>query len=287
MQQTTWGIWNFTTSITTPTSVCETISIKIKDQKFLVKKIAIFPRREPGKNCKTLKTWLSVFSATDNLKDLKLHHIDYGPNMSLWDDFSHNQRPKVFSEKIAIFPRRGPGKNRKTLKTWLWVFSAIDNLKNLKLHYIDYGPNMSLWDDFSHNQRPNVFSEKMAIFPRRVPVENVKTLKTWLWVFSAADNLKNLKLHYIDYGPNMSLWDDFRQNRRPSVYSEKVAILTRRVPVENVKTLKTWLWVSSATDNLRNLKLHHIDNNPNMSLWDDFRQNRRPKVFSEQNSDFH
>ena len=26
---------------------------------------------------------LSVFSATDNLENLKLHHIDYGPNMSL------------------------------------------------------------------------------------------------------------------------------------------------------------------------------------------------------------
>ena len=140
---------------------------------------------------------------------------------------------------------------------------------------------MSLWDDFSQNQIPKVFNEKIAIFTRRVPVENVKTLKTWLWVFSATETLRNLKLHHIDYDPNMSLWDDFRQKLRPKVFSEKIAIFSRRVPVENVKTLKTWLWVFSATDNLRNLKLHHIDYNPNMSLWENFRQNRRPKVFSE------
>ena len=149
----------------------------------------------------------------------------------------------------------------------------------MKLHHIEYDPNMSLWDDFSQNQRPWVFSEKIAIFTRRVPVDNVKTLKTWLWVFSAADNLKNFKLHHMDYNPNMSLWDNFRQNRRPKVFSEKIAIFSRRVPVENVKTLKTWLWVFSATDNLRILKLYHIDNGPNMSLCDNFRQYRRPKVF--------
>ena len=132
------------------------------------------------------------FSATDNLRNLKLNHIDFGPNMSLWDNFSQNQRPKVFSEKITIFPRRGSGKKCKTLKTWLWVFSATDNLRNLKLHHMDYNPNMSLWDYFRQNRRPRVFSEKIVILTRRVPVENVKTLKTWLWVFSAADNLKNL-----------------------------------------------------------------------------------------------
>ena len=143
---------------------------------------------------------------------MKLHHIEYDPNMSLWDDFSQNQRPRVFSEKIAIFTRRVPVDNVKTLKTWLWVFSAADNLKNLKLHHMDYNPNMSLWDNFIQNQRPKVFSEKIAIFSRRVPVENVKTLNTWLWVFSALENLKNVKLHHIDYDPNMSLWDDFSQN---------------------------------------------------------------------------
>ena len=37
---------------------------------------------------------------------MKLHHIDYDPNMSLWADFKQNQRPKIFSEKIAIFTRR-------------------------------------------------------------------------------------------------------------------------------------------------------------------------------------
>ena len=322
--------------------------------------------RSPGKNCKTLKTWLWVFSATDNLKNLKLHHIDYEPNMTLWDDFNQNRRPKVFSGKIAIFPRRRAGKTCETLKNWLWVFSAIDNLRdvklrerqnpknlitgflsnkqpeecensphglrpqhesvrrfqtklktksfywklaifprcgagktcetlktrlwvfsaidilwNVKLHDIDYGPIKSLWDDFSQNRRPKVFSEKIAIFPRRVPVENVKTLKTWLWVYSATDNLKNLKLHHIDYDPNMTLWDDSNQNRRPKVFSGKIAIFPRRVPVENVKTLKTWLRVFSATNNLRNVKPHHMDYGPNMSLWDDFRQNRRPKVFTE------
>ena len=143
---------------------------------------------------------------------------------------------------------------------------------------------MSLWDDFKQNRRPKIFSEKIAIFTRRVPVENVKTLKTWLWVFSATDNLKNLKLHHIDNDPNMSLWDDFKQNWRPKVFSEKIAIFTRRVPVENVKTLKTWLWVFSATDNLKNLKLRHIDYDPNMSLWDDFRQNLRSKVFRDRKS---
>ena len=254
--------------------------------KVFSEKIAIFTRPVPVQNVKTLKTWLWAFSAAEILRNLKLHHMDYSPNMSLWNDFCQNQRPKVFSEKIAIFPTCGPGKNCKTLKTWLSVFSATDNLKNLKLHHIDYGPNMSLWDDFSHNQRPKVFSEKMAIFPRRGPGKNHKTLKTWLWVFSALDNLKNVKLHQIYNNPSMSLWDDFNQNQRPKVFSEKIANLTRCVPVENIKTLKTWLWVSSATDNLRNLKLHHIDNDPNMSLWDDFCQNQRPKFYSEKIATF-
>ena len=148
-------------------------------------------------------------------------------------------RPKVFSEKIAIFTKRVPVEHNKTLKTWSWVFSATDNLKNVKLHHIDYDPNMSLWDDFRQNWRRKVFSEKIAIFTRRVPVEIVKTFETWLRVFSATDNLRNLKLHQIDYGPNMSLSDDFSQNQRPKVFSEEIAIFTRRVPVKNVKTLKT------------------------------------------------
>ena len=58
---------------------------------------------------------------------------------------------------------------------------------------------------FQSKSWPKGFSEKIAIFTRRVPVENVKTLKTLLWVFSATDNLRNLKLHHIDYDPNMSL----------------------------------------------------------------------------------
>ena len=249
--------------------------------KVFSEKIAIFPRRVLAENVKNLKSWLWVFSATDNLRNLKLHHIDYDPNMSLWDDFTQNQRPKVFSEKIAIFTRRVPVENVKNLKTWLWVRSATDNLRNLKLHHMDFGPNMSLWDNFCQNQRPKVFSEKIAIFTRRVPAENVKTQKTWLWVFSATDSLRSLKLHHIDFDPNMSLWDNFTQNRRLKVFSEKIAIFPRCVPVQNIKTLITWLWVFSATDNLKNLKLHHIDYDPNMSLWDDFRQKRRPKVFSE------
>ena len=118
--------------------------------------------------------------------------------------------------------------------------------------------------DFSQNQRPKVFSEKIAIFPRRVPVENIKFLKAWLWVFSATDILKNLKLHYMDYNPNMSLWDNFRQNRRPKVFSEKIANFLWHGPGKNCRTLKTWLWVFSATDILRNLKLHHIDYDPNL-----------------------
>ena len=165
--------------------------------------------RGAGKTCKTLKTWLWVFSATDNLRNLKLHNIVYGPNMSLCDDFRPNRRPKVFSEKIAIFTRRTPVENVKTQKTWLWVFSAIDNLRNLKHHHIDYGPYMRLRDDFRQNRRPKVFSEKIAIFPRRGPGKKRKALKTWLLVFSATDNLENLKLHHIHYDPNMSLWDDF------------------------------------------------------------------------------
>ena len=123
--------------------------------------------------------------------------------------------------------------------------------------------------------------EKIAIFTRRVPVEIVKTLKNWLWVFSAKDNLKNVKLHHIDYDPNMSLWDNFSQNRRPKFISEKIAIFPRRGAGKKGKTRKTWLCLFPETDNLRNLKLHHVNNDPNMSLWDDFRQNRRPKVFSE------
>ena len=146
---------------------------------------------------------------------------------------------------------------------------------------MDYNFDMSLWDNFRQNRRPKIFSEKIAIFTRRVPVENVKTLKTWLWVFSATDNLRNLKLHHIHNDPNSSPWDDFRQNRRRKVFIEKIAIFTRHVPGKNCKTLKTWLWVFSAADNLKNLKLHHIDYDPNMILWDDFSQNQRQKVFGE------
>ena len=184
-------------------------------------KIAIFPRRVPVENFKTLKTCLWVFSATDNLKNLKLHHMVYGPNMSLWYDFSQNRRPKFISEKIAIFPRRRAGKTCEKRKNWLWVFSAIDNLSNVKLHHIDNGPKMSLWDNFRQNQRPKVFTEKIANFPRRGPGKKCKTLKIWLWVFSATNNLRNLKLHHMDYGPNMSLWDNFSQNGRQIVFSEK------------------------------------------------------------------
>ena len=111
-------------------------------------------------------------------------------------------------------------------------------------HHMDYNPNMSLWDEFRQNLRPKVFSEKIAIFTRRIPVDNVKTLKTWLWVFSAADNLKNLKLHHMDYKPNMSLWDNFRQNRRPKVFSKKIESFPRRGPGKKCKTHKTWLWRS-------------------------------------------
>ena len=225
------------------------------------------------------------FSATDNLKNLKVHHINDHPNLSLWDDFRQNRRSKFISEKLAIFPRRGAGKTCETLKNWLWVFSAIDNLRNVKLHHIDYGPNMSLWDYFRQNWRPKVFTEKIAIFPRRGPGKKCKTLKTWLLVFSATVNLKNLKLHHIDYDRNMSLWDDFSRNRRPKFISQKRAIFPRRGAGKTCETLKTWLWVFSAIDILRNVKLHDINYGPNMSLWDDFSQNRRQKVFSK-NSDF-
>ena len=156
--------------------------------------------------------------------------------MSLWDDFRQNRRPKVFREKIAIFPKRGPGNTCETLKTWLRFPSAIDILRNLKLPDIDYGPNMSLWDDFRQNRRPKVFREKIAIFPKRGPGNTCKTLKTWLWVFSAIDSLKNVKLHRIDYDPNMSLWDNFRQNRRPKIFCEKIAIFTRRESVRQFQT---------------------------------------------------
>ena len=249
--------------------------------KVFSEKIANFSRRGTGKTCETLKNWLWVFSAIDMLRNAKLHHIDYDPNMSLRDNFSQNRRPKFISEKIAIFPRRGAGKKWKTLKTWLCFFSATDNLRNLKLHNVDNDPNMSLWDDFRQNRRPKVFSEKIAIFKRRGAGKTCETIKTWLWVFSATDNLKNLKLYHIDYNPNTSLWDNFRHNRRPKVFSEKIAIFPRRGLGNTCNTLKTWLWVFSATDNLKNVKLHHIDNDPNMSLWDDFSQNRRPKFISE------
>ena len=144
-----------------------------------------------------------------------------------------------------------------------WSSDVCSSDLNLKLHHMDYNPYMSLWDNFRQNRRPKVFSEKIEIFTRRVPVENVKTLKTWLWVFSPTDNPRNLKLHHIDHNPNMSLWDNFRQNRRPKVFNEKIAIFPRRGPGKNCKTLKTWLWVFSAADNLRNLKLHHIEYDPN------------------------
>ena len=136
----------------------------------------------------------------------------------------------------------------------------------MKLHNMGYDPNFCLLDRRTQRWRHNAFRKKITTFTRRVPVKNVKTLKIGLWVFSATETLRNLKLHHMDYGPNMSLCDDFRQNRRPKVFSENIAIFPRHVPVQNVKTLKTGLWVFSATDNLRNLKLHHIYNDPNMSL---------------------
>ena len=153
-------MWNLTISITAPTWVCEIIFVKIKDQKFLMKKER-FPLGTyvPVENVKTLKPWLWVFSATHNLKNLTLHHNDIDPDMSLLDDFSQNRRPKFISEKRAIFPRRRTGKTCETLKTWLWVFSSIDDLRNVKLHHIDYGPNMSLWDYFSKNRRSKFISE--------------------------------------------------------------------------------------------------------------------------------
>ena len=157
-------MWNFTISITTPIWVCETISDKIEDQKLFSEKIAIFTRRVPVENIKTLKTWLRVFSATNNLRNVNFHHMDYGPNMSLWDNFRQNRRPKVLSEKIAIFTRRVPVENVKTPKIWLWVFSAIDNLRNVKLHHMDYYPNMSLWDNFSQNRIQKVLV-KNSDFP--------------------------------------------------------------------------------------------------------------------------
>ena len=57
--------------------------------------------------------------------------------------------------------------------------------------------------------------------------------------FVSKKNLENLKLHHMYYDPNMSLRDAIRQNRTPKVFREKTAIFTRRVPVENDKTLKT------------------------------------------------
>ena len=186
--------------------------------KFFRKKIAIFTRRVPVENVKTLKTWLWVFTATDNLKNLKLHHIDYEPNMSLWDDFKQNRRPKIFSEKIAIFPRRGAGKTAPHR-----LRPQYESVRRVQL-----------------KSKTKIFSEKIAIFPKRGAGKTCKTLKIWLWAFSAIDILRNVKLHDIDYGPDMSLWDDFKQNRRPKIFSKKIAIFTRGVPVENVKTLKTW-----------------------------------------------
>ena len=58
--------------------------------------------------------------------------------------FQTKSKTKNFKLKIAIFTRRGRGKDCKTRRASLWVFSAIDNLKNVKHHHIDYDPNMSL-----------------------------------------------------------------------------------------------------------------------------------------------
>ena len=114
-QQTAWGVCNFTKSTTAPIWVCETISHSNQRPKKFSEKI----RFSLGNYCKTVKTWLWAFSATDNLRNVKLHHIDYIPNMSLWDDFSQNGRPKVSSEKMRFSLGAGPGKHCKTLKTYL------------------------------------------------------------------------------------------------------------------------------------------------------------------------
>ena len=106
-------------------------------------------------------------------------------------------------------PWRGPGKYCKTLRASLWVFSAIDNLKNVKLHHIDYDPNMSLWDHFKQNRRPKYFSEKTALFTRRVPVENVKTLKTWLWGF-----LSNKQPEECEISPHVNTAPTRSEERR-------------------------------------------------------------------------
>ena len=163
--------------------------------------------------------------------------------MSLWDDFSQNWRPKFFREKIAIFTRRVPVENVKTLKTWLWVFSATKQPEERETSPHGLWPEHESVRQFQSKLKTKIFSEKIAIFTRRGAGKTCETLKTWLWVFSAIDILRNVKLHNIDYRPNMCLWDDFIQNRRRKFFRKKIAIFTRRVSVENVKTLKTWLWV--------------------------------------------
>ena len=52
---------------------------------------------------------------------------------------------------------------------------------------------------FQSRSKTKSFSEKIAIFTGRVPVENVKTLKTWFRVFSGTVKLKNTKYNTTEY----------------------------------------------------------------------------------------
>ena len=98
--------------------------------------------------------------------------------MSLRDDFSQNQRPKTFSEKVAIFPRRR--------RTW----QTLQNRKNLIMGFLSkrqpeefetsphqLRPQYESVRQFQSKSKTKSFQQKITFFPRRVPVENVKTLK--------------------------------------------------------------------------------------------------------------
>ena len=81
-------------------------------------KLPIFTRLEPVENFRTLKTLIIVVSAASSFTDLKLDHVGWEPEMITKNNFSQNERHKIFNQKLLIFTSSFvPVENFKTLET--------------------------------------------------------------------------------------------------------------------------------------------------------------------------
>ena len=102
-----------------------------------------------------------------------------------------------------------------------------------------FGTRDEYGNDFIQIIRQKVISQKLAIFTRQEPVENFRTLKTWIIIVSAASSFTDLKLNHVGWEPEMITENDFSQNESHKIFNQILPIFTSRVPVENFKTLET------------------------------------------------